>query len=809
MSNRVIVRSVGTQGAPGGVGGSIASTQIADSTTQGRALLTAADVAAQRTALGLGTAAILDAPVSGDASSSQVVKGNDSRISGAAIPTDATTLYSIGDSFTYGSGATTYASGYVAALAAAIGFTSVNLGNGSFTIADSNWSAFSGWSVVNNSQTYSAPANVAESQSWSVLVGFNDIRTSTTSAAMYRKGLDHLIHWLAIPHTAKRLPQSPDSSTGTWTPSAWSGGLGAIATSSSSGSLTFNNVIGSEIYIGYLGWIGAAFGSITVTVDGVAQPVVATGSAAYGNRVEINGSDASIPNSVGPYGNGKMNFCPQLIRVTGLGMGAHTVVVTVSGNPTHILWVAGNGNTRTVRMGPNVLVGTIPRQSPWTAGGTDTLHQAFNTELVASVAAAKAAGLRVTTCPVASFYVPATHQSGDAVHPNNAGHAAIAQAFRSALVADIVSLVSGSASAASALVVGAGSFTTLNTSGAATLNSLTVVGASALTTLSTSGAATLASLTVSGVATVTGQANLNGGIVGAKTLAGASGTEVAHTIGYTVNQSGTAGSYGLLLNCTSNTLGSGSHRAIIVNDDGVSRFWLQLDGRMIVISPTGTVGCLFRGDGATDSQIILQHAVAGLDRRMAIFGDTISVFDSAGVVVNTLNLGDVTGLVNVKGRLQLKGGATLSTGTGAPSSSEVDGSVYLRTDGTGTTTIYNRAGGAWVAVGGGSGDTVSSISYAASITPDLAAGNIFAVGTLTGNITINAPTGTLTDGKRITFRLNQDATGGRTMTWNAVFRFGIDLTSGDLSTTPSVENRIVFQYNSTSVKWEAIGLSRF
>lgn len=109
----------------------------------------------------------------------------------------------------------------------------------------------------------------------------------------------------------------------------------------------------------------------------------------------------------------------------------------------------------------------------------------------------------------------------------------------------------------------------------------------------------------------------------------------------------------------------------------------------------------------------------------------------------------------------------------------------------------------------GAGDTVASISYAASITPDLTAGNIFSVGTLTGNITINAPTGTLTDGKRITFRLNQDATGGRTMTWNAVFRFGIDLTSSDLSTSPSVENRIVFQYNSTSAKWEALGLSRF
>ena len=44
------------------------------------------------------------------------------------------------------------------------------------------------------------------------------------------------------------------------------------------------------------------------------------------------------------------------------------------------------------------------------------------------------------------------------------------------------------------------------------------------------------------------------------------------------------------------------------------------------------------------------------------------------------------------------GGPTITTGTGAPSHSAPNGSVYLRTDGTATTTLYVRASGAWTAL---------------------------------------------------------------------------------------------------------------
>lgn len=42
-------------------------------------------------------------------------------------------------------------------------------------------------------------------------------------------------------------------------------------------------------------------------------------------------------------------------------------------------------------------------------------------------------------------------------------------------------------------------------------------------------------------------------------------------------------------------------------------------------------------------------------------------------------------------------GPTLSTGTGAPSHTRPDGSVYLRKDGAAGTTLYLRISSAWVA----------------------------------------------------------------------------------------------------------------
>lgn len=55
-------------------------------------------------------------------------------------------------------------------------------------------------------------------------------------------------------------------------------------------------------------------------------------------------------------------------------------------------------------------------------------------------------------------------------------------------------------------------------------------------------------------------------------------------------------------------------------------------------------------------------------------------------------------LWSVVSRVRLReGGPTLTQGKGAPTAEEPSGSLYLRTDGAAATTLYVRAGGAWVA----------------------------------------------------------------------------------------------------------------
>jgi lysophospholipase L1-like esterase len=357
---------------------------------------------------------------------------------------DVSQLFTIGDSFTFGASATARSNNYVSKLGVAMNMTPTNIANGSFSIADANWTAFPGWVVTNTyspSTVFQSPAAITEDMNFTAMIGFNDTRTASgigtaPSAARYRLGLDHLIRYLAIPDSAKRFAVSPDASTGTWTTNSWTAFAGKAA-ESSSGTLTFSNIIGSEVYIGYLAWATNYGGTISVSVDGGTAVAVSTASAAYGNREYIQGGDAMIPPQTGPYGTGEIDFCPHSIRVPTSGSGAHTIVVTVSSAPTTVIWVAGNGTRRTSRKGPNVFIGTIPRQSPWTSAGTDVKQSQYNEQVEQAVALARYAGLRVTLAPTADYYSPATEQDVDGVHPNNAGHTSIANAFISSMSGDV------------------------------------------------------------------------------------------------------------------------------------------------------------------------------------------------------------------------------------------------------------------------------------------------------------------------------------------------------------------------------------
>lgn len=90
------------------------------------------------------------------------------------------------------------------------------------------------------------------------------------------------------------------------------------------------------------------------------------------------------------------------------------------------------------------------------------------------------------------------------------------------------------------------------------------------------------------------------------------------------------------------------------------------------------------------------------------------------------------------------------------------------------------------------GQHVEAVTYGATITPVVTGRDSTKAITLTGNTTINAPTGAWT-GARMTFVFTQDGTGGRTVTWNAAFKVNWTPT-----TTANKINTVSFEYNGTA-----------
>lgn len=99
-----------------------------------------------------------------------------------------------------------------------------------------------------------------------------------------------------------------------------------------------------------------------------------------------------------------------------------------------------------------------------------------------------------------------------------------------------------------------------------------------------------------------------------------------------------------------------------------------------------------------------------------------------------------------------------------------------------------------------------ALTDAATIAIDASLGNHFRV-TLAGNRTLGAPTNP-TDGQKILVEVKQDATGSRTLAYNAVYRFGTDVTSPTLTTTAAKTDFLGFVYNSTAAKWDLLAVAK-
>lgn len=90
-----------------------------------------------------------------------------------------------------------------------------------------------------------------------------------------------------------------------------------------------------------------------------------------------------------------------------------------------------------------------------------------------------------------------------------------------------------------------------------------------------------------------------------------------------------------------------------------------------------------------------------------------------------------------------------------------------------------------------------------TISANAAAGNTFEV-TLAGNRTISNPTNSA-NGQKIVYRLTQDATGNRTVTWGSAFRFAGG-TPPTLSSAPGKTDYLGFAYTATAAKWDCLAV---
>ena len=102
---------------------------------------------------------------------------------------------------------------------------------------------------------------------------------------------------------------------------------------------------------------------------------------------------------------------------------------------------------------------------------------------------------------------------------------------------------------------------------------------------------------------------------------------------------------------------------------------------------------------------------------------------------------------------------------------------------------------------------VVALTDAANIATDVSLGNIFTV-TIAGNRTLSAPTNMGSSRQACTWVITQDATGGRTLAFDSVFNFGIDLLLIGLSTTPGATDYIGAMYNPATSRWDIIAITR-
>lgn len=99
---------------------------------------------------------------------------------------------------------------------------------------------------------------------------------------------------------------------------------------------------------------------------------------------------------------------------------------------------------------------------------------------------------------------------------------------------------------------------------------------------------------------------------------------------------------------------------------------------------------------------------------------------------------------------------------------------------------------------------IASLTFAATILINAALANYFRVTLTASTGTLDAPSNPA-DGQPMIVEISQDATGGRTMAWNAAYLFSTSFPSPTLSTGANAIDILGFVYNAAKSKWLCVG----
>ena len=108
-----------------------------------------------------------------------------------------------------------------------------------------------------------------------------------------------------------------------------------------------------------------------------------------------------------------------------------------------------------------------------------------------------------------------------------------------------------------------------------------------------------------------------------------------------------------------------------------------------------------------------------------------------------------------------------------------------------------------IEISGGSSDSPQTLTFASTMTPVLADGNIITV-TMTNDGTMNVPSD-MTAGQLFQFRKIQDGSGGNVLTWAAGFKFNGGVTPVQTGTALSIDEFTFRAISATEASFQYIG----